>query len=555
MAKLLSGRVKKIPSDQVSEDRYDFIQLSETEPDLGVPPDDNYVLSSSANGVRAWVPSFGATGATGPAGDRYATTSTSSLTIGNGTKLLTVDSGLSWTITQPLIIAHDVDNFMTGTVLDYDVSTGLLEVDIDENFGSGTFSSWTVNLTGAAGVVGATGSTGPQGATGFGATGATGPRGPTGFTGATGITGATGPQGSPGGATGATGATGFGATGATGPIGLTGATGPQGAPGTPGGATGATGSTGPVGLTGATGIGATGATGPQGPQGTPGGATGATGATGPQGATGIPGTFAGQGATGATGAASTVPGPIGATGATGPQGPQGAASTVPGPIGATGATGPQGAASTVPGPTGATGATGPQGPAGVDGLSALPIEDTSVNTDFFIGMVASFLGTTDRIFVDTTPGLRYNPSTGVLSANTFSGVSNQARYADLAEFYVSDQNYEPGTVVVFGGEKEITMSACEADTAVAGIVSQNPAYLMNTGINCMGPDEFAVAVALQGRVPCRVIGPVAKGDMLVSAGDGYAVVSKDPKSGSILGKSLENFTGETGTIEVVVGRC
>jgi len=55
MAKILSGKVKKIPSTEVSDDRYNFIQLSETEPDLGVPSSNGYVLSSDTNGNRQWV--------------------------------------------------------------------------------------------------------------------------------------------------------------------------------------------------------------------------------------------------------------------------------------------------------------------------------------------------------------------------------------------------------------------------------------------------------------------------------------------------------------------
>jgi hypothetical protein len=73
---------------------------------------------------------------------------------------------------------------------------------------------------------------------------------------------------------------------------------------------------------------------------------------------------------------------------------------------------------------------------------------------------------------------------------------------------------------------------------------------MNSGLN----EEFSVAIALQGRVPCRVVGPVRKGDMMVSANNGHAKTHQDPPTGSIIGKSLENFDGETGTIEIVVGR-
>jgi hypothetical protein len=100
--------------------------------------------------------------------------------------------------------------------------------------------------------------------------------------------------------------------------------------------------------------------------------------------------------------------------------------------------------------------------------------------------------------------------------NTFYGVSVQAQYADLAENYTADDNYEPATVVVFGGDQEITTTNVYADTRVAGVISSNPAYLMNAA----GP---GLPVALRGRVPVQVLGPVSKGDLLVtSAQPGFA---------------------------------
>jgi hypothetical protein len=101
--------------------------------------------------------------------------------------------------------------------------------------------------------------------------------------------------------------------------------------------------------------------------------------------------------------------------------------------------------------------------------------------------------------------------------NNIYGTAIHAQYADLAENYTADAEYEPGTVVVFGGEAEITTTTQFADVRVAGAISTNPAYLMNDGI-------AGLPVALRGRVPVRVIGPVAKGDLLVTAtAPGYAV--------------------------------
>jgi len=133
--------------------------------------------------------------------------------------------------------------------------------------------------------------------------------------------------------------------------------------------------------------------------------------------------------------------------------------------------------------------------------------------------------------------------------NTFFGVSTQARYADLAENYQADLNYESGTVLAFGGPKEVTIAG-EETTKVAGVVSTNPAHLMNGALR--GSD--VIPLALQGRVPCKVIGPISKGDMMVAAGYGYAKASSAPKLGTVIGKALEDFTRDKGVIEIVVGR-
>ena len=130
-----------------------------------------------------------------------------------------------------------------------------------------------------------------------------------------------------------------------------------------------------------------------------------------------------------------------------------------------------------------------------------------------------------------------------------SGSTLQATYADLAEYYESDNIYEPGTVLAFGGDKEVTIAE-DATTKVAGIVSTNPAYVMNSA--CEG--EHIVALALQGRVPCKVRGNIKKGDMLISAGYGFARPASLPVLGTVIGKSLENFDGVEGIIEVAVGR-
>jgi hypothetical protein len=134
--------------------------------------------------------------------------------------------------------------------------------------------------------------------------------------------------------------------------------------------------------------------------------------------------------------------------------------------------------------------------------------------------------------------------------NTVFARATSALYADLAEKFLADQPYAPGTVLIFGGEQEVTQSVTDQDHRVAGVVSTNPSYIMNSGLD----GNYAVELALQGRVPCHVVGPVEKGDLLVSAADGRARAVKSAPAGTILGKSLQNFSGTTGTIEIVVGR-
>jgi hypothetical protein len=134
-------------------------------------------------------------------------------------------------------------------------------------------------------------------------------------------------------------------------------------------------------------------------------------------------------------------------------------------------------------------------------------------------------------------------------ANLFRGTATTARYADLAENYLGDVKYEEGTVVMFGGDAEVTL-ALDGTRRVAGVVSTNPAHLMNDGLT----GETVVALALQGRVPCKVVGKIRKGDMLVAADNGHARAEEDPKMGQVIGKALEDFDGDHGVIEVVVGR-
>jgi len=125
-----------------------------------------------------------------------------------------------------------------------------------------------------------------------------------------------------------------------------------------------------------------------------------------------------------------------------------------------------------------------------------------------------------------------------------------AIHADLAEYYSADADYPPGTVLSFGGNNEVTMSIGINDVRVAGVVSTCPAHVMNAGL----ASEHAVMVALAGRVPTLVVGTVAPGDMMVTAGGGRAKACAAPAPGTVIGKALQAHPGGQGTIEIVVGR-
>ena len=153
--------------------------------------------------------------------------------------------------------------------------------------------------------------------------------------------------------------------------------------------------------------------------------------------------------------------------------------------------------------------------------------------------------TSDNTLNLGSSSLKFN----TVHATTFSGQATTAQYADLAENYVADKQYDAGTVVEFGGAEEVTIAA-PGSTRVAGVVSTAPGFLMNAGLK----GTNVVAVAFTGRVPCKVTGAVRKGDMLVASGNGHATVTRTPQIGQVIGKALANFDGQSGVIEVAVGR-
>lgn len=215
----------------------------------------------------------------------------------------------------------------------------------------------------------------------------------------------------------------------------------------------------------------------------------------------------------------------------------------------------------------------------ISSLSSNSITDGTSNVKVFNnGNVATTVGGTANVLLVTSTGAVV---TGTLSAtgniiggnivnsnangvgnigssttyfNTVFAKATSAQYADLAEMYCADDIYVPGTVVEFGGSEEITISTASHSTRIAGIISTNPSYLMNSALDCTN----ALEVALVGRVPCQVVGTICKGDRLVSSvlpGVATALDIEHYEPGCIIGKALENYDSvATGVIEVAVGR-
>ena len=138
--------------------------------------------------------------------------------------------------------------------------------------------------------------------------------------------------------------------------------------------------------------------------------------------------------------------------------------------------------------------------------------------------------------------------------NTAFVKATSAQYADVAERYLADAEYPVGTVLVIGGDQEVTQSTQACQSSIAGTVSENPGVLMNRGLE----GEFVAPVALIGRVPCRIKGHIAKGDLLCSSdtpGVAMALPVVQYTPGVVLGKALENHQStEEGIIEIMVGR-
>lgn len=184
-----------------------------------------------------------------------------------------------------------------------------------------------------------------------------------------------------------------------------------------------------------------------------------------------------------------------------------------------------------------------------DGSQSITVSSTTTNSlspgSFIVG--STFNGSASSTWsLDT--GVAGSPTPSTLVARNAAGdiwyavghgISSSARYADLAENYLADDQYEVGTVLMIGGEKEVT--AAQPGFRAIGPVSEKPAYLMNEGL------EGGTAIALRGRVPVKVAGPVKKGDRLEAHINGTAKVAGDDRS-NVFAMAL----GNSDTLEVVL---
>lgn len=154
-----------------------------------------------------------------------------------------------------------------------------------------------------------------------------------------------------------------------------------------------------------------------------------------------------------------------------------------------------------------------------------------------------------KTFVDE---VEFNDKTLFTEIATFSkvimGTAYRALSADIAEFYEADEQLKPGTLVCFGGDKEIT----KAKDEVNAIVSTDPAYILNDNKGM----EYPTLIALSGRIPVRIKGPVKKFDKVIlsdEAGIAIAVDKKDNSCYNVIGRALEeNLEENEKLVECVV---
>jgi hypothetical protein len=188
------------------------------------------------------------------------------------------------------------------------------------------------------------------------------------------------------------------------------------------------------------------------------------------------------------------------------------------------------AVSTIVGPIGPPGPQGVPGPVG--GAPSQVLYNRSGTTSGSSNLTFDDTNLTAAAIITTSISAGAPSTVGAITGNwsLTSGSRLQSTYADLAEYYSADAEYSPGTVLVFGGSAEVTTTDSINDVRLAGVVTTNPSYIMNQ-------DQVGLraCVALQGRVPVKVLGTVSKGDMLTTSDiAGCAVRATAPQLGAII---------------------
>ena len=187
------------------------------------------------------------------------------------------------------------------------------------------------------------------------------------------------------------------------------------------------------------------------------------------------------------------------------------------------------------------------------GTSNVRVLSSGGNVSVGVGGSAIVRFTTAGIVNDMGNGVG-NIGNATGQFNTIFAKATSAQYADVAERYLADDDYTVGTVLVFGGDQEVTQSQIDHTTRIAGTVSDQPAYVMNNGLT----GDHVVSVALLGRVPVRVVGTIRPGDLLVASelpGIATSMVRERYAPGCVIGKALESYDSQReGVIEAVVGR-
>ena len=191
----------------------------------------------------------------------------------------------------------------------------------------------------------------------------------------------------------------------------------------------------------------------------------------------------------------------------------------------------------------------------MDGGSVVDQGWTPSSADPYIETIEDGVTLLDTQFPRIRAGLNMNNSNNSTDEFVFHGTATSAQYADLAERYAADAEYEAGTVVILGGDAEVTQSTMGKDSRVFGVLSTKPGLMLN---DAAGPNNTHPHVALAGRVPCKVNGPVRKGDRLVTSnipGHARAPIAGDQIDWAhVIGRALEDKIGEgQGIIEIVVG--